>query len=163
MATNWNDFEQAAPELAKEVRARFEATGLGLLATTRQDGFPRISPVEPSIFRGELWIGMMDASLKARDLQRDPRMALHAATVDKNVAEGDVKLTGRAIEVTDADEKRRFSADFSEANDYGPSEEETFHLFKVDIVDVSCLKPAGDHLLIESWKPDQEVRRVERR
>jgi hypothetical protein len=106
---------------------------------------------------------MMDASLKARDLQRDPRFALHAATVDKNVADGDVKLTGRAIEVTDAAQKRQFIVDFSEANDYGPSDDDPFHLFTVDIVDVSRLKPAGDHLVIESWKPGQEVKRVERR
>jgi hypothetical protein len=72
-------------------------------------------------------------------------------------------VTGRGIEITDADEKRQFLVDFSEANDYGPSEDDTFHLFKVDIVDVSRLTPAGDHLVIESWKPGQEVKRVERR
>jgi hypothetical protein len=163
MAANWSAFEQAAPDLAKEVQDRLEATGLGLLATVRRDGYPRISPVEPSIFRGELWIGMMDASLKARDLQRDPRLALHAATVDKRVSDGDVKLTGRAIEVTDADEKRRFTSDFSEANDYGPDEDDTFHLFKVELVDVSRLTPEDDHLVIESWRPGQEVKRIERR
>ena len=100
--TSWNDFARTAPELAAlNVQTRFEATGLGMLATLRKDGSPRISGIEPSFFEGELWLGMMDGSLKARDLQRDPRIALHNATVDKEVKEGDVKVSGLAVEVTD--------------------------------------------------------------
>ena len=30
----------------------------------------------------ELWLGMMPASLKALDLRRDPRLALHSPTVE---------------------------------------------------------------------------------
>jgi hypothetical protein len=39
--------EAEAPELARQVRERFDATGLSLVATLRSDGWPRISPVEP--------------------------------------------------------------------------------------------------------------------
>jgi hypothetical protein len=79
---NGSGFEAAAPELAARVRARFEATGLSLMATVRRDGSPRISPVEAFCAGTAVWLGIMDASLKARDLQRDRRLSLHSATAD---------------------------------------------------------------------------------
>jgi hypothetical protein len=161
--TTWTDFERAAPELAAMVQARFEATGLGLLATLRKDGSPRISGVEPSFFDGEIWLGMMDGSMKARDLRRDPRLALHNATVDKEVKDGDVRLSGRAVEITDDAAKKRFLAAFREANGYGPPDDAPMHLFKVDIGDVVSIQPGGDHLVIRSWSPGQGLRTVERR
>src|SRR5262249_51486943 len=100
MAT-WTEVTAAAPEIAALTQERIEATGLGLLATLRRDGFPRLSGIEPSFADGEVWLGMMPRSLKALDLLRDPRMSLHNATVDKDVKEGDVKITGRAVAVTD--------------------------------------------------------------
>jgi hypothetical protein len=57
---------------------RFEATGLGLLATLRADGSPRVSGLEPLFALGELWFGMMPESRKALDLLRDPRFAIPA-------------------------------------------------------------------------------------
>ena len=95
----WSDVVIAAPELAAAVQARFDAHGLGLLATLRRDGSPRISGIEPLFALGEVWLGMMPESRKALDLLRDPRFALHNATVDKAVTEGDAKLAGRAIPV----------------------------------------------------------------
>ncbi len=94
--TTWDEITAAAPELAAKVRARFEATGLGFIATLRKDGSPRISGIEPLFAEGELWLGMMDGSLKAHDLLRDPRLALHSASEDKQVTNGDAKVTGRA-------------------------------------------------------------------
>ena len=161
--TNWTGFTEAAPELAGLVQARIEATGLGLLATLRKDGAPRISGIEPSFYDGELWLGMMEGSLKARDLQRDPRMALHNATVDKEVTDGDVRVSGRAIEVIDTATKHAFLAAFREANGYGPPDDDPMHLFKIDITDVASIQPGGDHLVIQSWTPAQGLRRVERR
>ena len=98
---SWEEVTAAAGGLADDVRARFEATGLGLLATLRKDGSPRISGIEPSFAVGEVWLGMMDGSLKALDLRRDPRLALHSATVDKEVKDGDARVTGRAEELFD--------------------------------------------------------------
>ena len=161
--TSWNDFAQAEPELSELVQRRIEATGLALLATLRADGSPRISGVEPSIFDGEIWLGMMDGSRKAQDLQRDPRLSLHNATVDKEVKEGDVKVSGRAIEITDDATIRGFLKAFAEANGYGPSEDSAMHLFIVDIGEVASIQPAGDHLVIQSWSPDRGLRRFERK
>jgi len=161
--TTWNQFATAAPDMAEMVQSRFEATGLGMLATVRRDGGPRISGIEPSFFEGEIWLGMMDGSLKARDLQRDSRLALHNATEDKKIKEGDVKLAGRAVEITDDATKRAFLKAFAEANGYGPPEDSPMQLFKIDLTEVATIKTGGDHLVIESWAPDQGLRRVERR
>jgi hypothetical protein len=157
----WNEIEGAAPEIAALARGRIEATGLGLVATLRADGSPRISGVEPSFFDGELLLGMMDGSLKARDLQRDPRFSLHNATADKEVKEGDTKISGRVIELADPDEKREFLRRFEEANGYGPPEG-PYHLFRLDVTEVVTIKPSGDHLDIDIWREDAGVRHVDR-
>src|SRR5919198_1030257 len=107
---SWSSVTSAAPELAKTVRARFEATGLGLLATLRRDGSPRISGIEPLFTADDLWLGMMPGSRKASDLVRDPRFALHSATVDKQVTQGDAKVGGRAVLVEDEQTKAAFRA-----------------------------------------------------
>ena len=119
MAT-WSDVEAAAPELAAIIRARFEAHGMGLLATLRRDGSPRISGIEPLFALGELCLGMMPGSLKAADVVRDPRFALHSATTDKNVTEGDAKVSGSVVAVVDEEEFARFREAFAAATGYPP-------------------------------------------
>ena len=60
------------------------------------DGSPRISGTEAQFSDGELWIGSMPNALKAKDLLRDPRFALHNGYSD-TTPEGmaDAKLAGR--------------------------------------------------------------------
>ena len=77
---SWKEFEAAAPALAAEVRRRLDAHTHKTLATLRRDGSPRISGSECRFAEGELWIGSMWKALKARDLQRDPRFALHSGS-----------------------------------------------------------------------------------
>lgn len=146
---SWTDVSAAAPDLAERARARFEAHGLALLATLRRDGSPRISGIEVTWWNGELWLGMMPGSSKVADLHRDPRLALHAATADKDVKDGDAKLSGRAVEVDDdATKAGMMAAAFGEGG--GPPG--PFHLFRVDVTDLSFLRGAGDHLVIDVWK-----------
>jgi Pyridoxamine 5'-phosphate oxidase len=159
MAT-WNELTGAAPELADRVQRRFEATGLAILATLRRDGSPRLTGIEVTFRDGELWLGMMDGSRKALDLQRDPRLALHAATADKDVKDGDAKLSGRGVEITDEGEKARFLQTLEEET--GMSPPTPYHLFRVDVTEVSFLRPAGDHLVIESWSEAAGYRSVDR-
>jgi hypothetical protein len=78
----WSEVERAAPELAAAAREFLDAGVHKTLATLRRDGSPRISGIEATIADGELWLGMMPASLKALDLRRDPRLALHSPTVE---------------------------------------------------------------------------------
>jgi hypothetical protein len=158
---SWFEVLAAAPELAARVQARFEAHGLGLLATVRRDGSPRISGIEPLFAAGELWLGMMPASRKAKDLLRDPRFTLHNATVDKQVTEGDAKISGRAFLADDAETLARFREAFEAHNGYPPPPE-PFPLFRADVSEVSIVQPAGDHLNIEWWREGGEVVRVER-
>ena len=157
----WSDVVIAAPELAAAVQARFDANGLGLLATLRRDGSPRISGIEPLFALGEIWLGMMPESRKALDLLRDPRFALHNATVDKAVTEGDAKLAGRAIPVDDDATFAEFRDAFA-AHAGAPPPPSPFHLFRGDVTDVSMLRPVGDHLDIDIWHEDGQVERVER-
>lgn len=159
---SWSDVLSAAPELANDVQARFEAHGLALLATIRRDGFPRISGIEPLFALDELWLGMMPGSRKAEDVLRDPRFALHSATVDKQVTEGDAKVTGRAVLVHDAETFGRFLQAFEAHNGYAPPPG-PFPLFRADVAEVSMVQPSGDHLNIDWWREGSEVVRVERR
>ena len=159
--TSWNDVVVAAPELAERVRARFETTGLGYLATLRKDGSPRISGLEPLFWDGHLWFGMMPDSLKQADVERDPRFSLHAANVDKQIADGDARVSGCVVPVTDRELFKAFKAAFHDAT--GVEVPGEFPLYTVDITELMFLKPGGDHLVIESWRPGEQPKRVERR
>lgn len=97
MAT-WAEVAAAKPEFAARARQRFDAHKHKTLATLRRDGAPRISGVETVFADGELSFGMMRDSVKALDLYRDPRMALHT---DPMAVGGDVTITGHAVEVPD--------------------------------------------------------------
>jgi hypothetical protein len=154
---SWSEFESAAPELAVKVRARLDAHGHKTLATLRADGSPRISGTESRIADGELWIGSMWMALKARDLQRDPRFALHSGSDEPSDWAGDAKLAGVAEEITDPALVREHNG---AAAEQGPS-----HLFRLDLHEVSAveLNGARDGLVIELWTPERGVREIRRR
>jgi len=158
--TSWNEVEAAAPELAGRARAAFDAHKHKLLATLRRDGSPRISGIEATVADGELWLGMMPGSRKALDLRRDPRLALHSASLDPpddpTAWAGDAKLAGRAVEVHDPALKARFVGD-------GPPD--GAHLFRVDVTELvhTRVGDPADHLVIELWQPGKGVRRMQRR
>ena len=134
------------------------------MATLRADGSPRISGIEATFRDGELWLGMMPDSLKARDLQRDPRVALHSATVDPDLSDGDAKIAGSAIEVTDQPTKDEFVG--RHRGETGDEPPQPFHLFRVDVTEVVLITLGGDppdHLVIEAWCENGGLSRVERR
>ena len=95
--------------MARLARGLFDETWLVLLGTIRRDDFPRISPVEPLLFAGELYLGMMWQPRKAQDLQRDPRCTVMNAVHDRMVRDGEFKLTGIAAEVTDTTERQAYA------------------------------------------------------
>lgn len=159
MAT-WSEFTEQAPQIAAVFsRSHRAARNLCMLATLRSDGFPRISPMEPRIFEGELWISGMADTTKYRDLRRDPRLCLHTATVDTQVKEGDAKLWGRAHTVPYSPLHRRFAdALFDEIGLDLRAQE--FDLIGVDITGASSVSVVDDHLDITIWKPGQAERVV---
>lgn len=147
--TAWREVEQAVPEFARRVRERFDAHRHKTIATLRADGSPRISGIEATFDEGELTFGSMPGSRKGADLRRDPRFALHSATVDPvEGAEaqwpGEAKISGRALLA-------------------GPSGEEG-ERFLVDITDVvfTHLDEAATRLVVEWWTPAGGLRSVER-
>jgi hypothetical protein len=155
---------KAAPELAAAVQRSFDAHIHKTLATLRADGSPRISGQEVSFRHGEVWLGMMPESRKAHDLQRDPRLAVHSATVDSTMAGGDAKLSGRAVEVTDQETFDWFVG--QERDEKGEEPPEPFHLFRIDVDEIVLTTLGGDppdRLVIETWREDRGVSRVERR
>jgi hypothetical protein len=158
---SWAEIETAAPELAARARAVFDAHKHKVLATLRRDGSPRISGIEADFADGQLWLGMMPGSRKALDLRRDPRLALHSASVDPPEGDpaawaGDAKLSGRAVEVDDPAVLERMGA--------GEQAGEA-HLFRVDIAELvhTRVGEPADHLLIELWREGQGLRTMRRR
>lgn len=147
MAT-WDELARAVPELAEAVRARFGAAKHSTMATIRKDGSPRISGTEVAFEDGELWIGSMPNAVKALDLLRDGRVALHSPTADPGADgtswAGEAKVAGRAVAV--------------------PTEDAS-HKFRIDLAEVvlTGLGEPADHLVIESWHADRGYLRRERK
>lgn len=128
----WNEFAMAVPELARRGEERFDGWGLCFLGTIRKDGTPRISPVEPLITGGKLYLGMMWRSKKALDLLRDPRCLVHSIITDRAGTEGEFKLRGRVTEIADRDERERYCVALYEKINWRPEGTE-WHLFALDV------------------------------
>jgi hypothetical protein len=161
----WRQFTEEAPQTEAVFRRRTEATGLALLATLRADGFPRISPLEPLIGDDRVWMGMMPGSTKVADLRRDPRLCLHAATADKEVADGDAKLFGRAVEATAAGDRTAYAAAFKAVTGHDvEAMPGGFDLFWLELTGASSLVLGddGQHLVITSWTPGAAERLTKR-
>jgi len=93
----WSDLERQQPRCAAAGRKRLIEPGVVLVGTIRRDGTPRISPVEPLLWGGELWLSMLHGSLKAADLIRDPRVLVHGIVTSRDGDAGEYKVRGRAI------------------------------------------------------------------
>jgi Pyridoxamine 5'-phosphate oxidase len=149
--TAWQDVERAEPGFAQRVRGLLDAHKHKTIATLRADGSPRISGIEASFEDGELAFGSMANARKGADLRRDPRFALHSATVDPVEGSeaqwpGEVKISGRAIQagpITDGPEGDRFCADIVEV----------VHTY---------LNDGATMLVVEWWTPTHGLRRIER-
>ncbi|MGW5848615.1 pyridoxamine 5'-phosphate oxidase family protein [Streptomyces sp. NPDC055254] len=152
---NWAAFETAEPEFAAAVQARFAQYPHHVLATLRKDGSPRVTGLNVAIRGGELWLGMMAGSMKARDLQRDARFALHTNPgAGETMPDGDVRISGRVVEIVDPPELHRYA---EEADTPHP-----FHLFHADLTEVVHVGVDGDDLVVRSWTPERGLRALRR-
>jgi hypothetical protein len=117
----------------------------------RANGAPRISGIEASFEDGEPVFGSMSNARKGTDLRRDPRFALHSATVDPIEGSeaqwpGDAKIAGTAIAagpITEGADGDRFHADITE-------------------VVLTHLNEVATMLVIEWWTPTHGLRSIER-
>ncbi len=149
--TAWHDVEQAELEFAQRVRALFDAHKHKTIATLRVDGSPRISGIEAVFEDGELVFGSMPNARKGADLRRDPRFALHSATIDPIEGSeaqwpGEAKISGRAIAagpITEGPDGERFHAEIAEVVHTHLNEQATM-------------------LVVEWWTPTQGLQWVER-
>jgi len=147
---SWLEFEQAEPEFAERVRQLLDAHKHKTIATLRADGSPRISGIEAAFQDGELTFGSMTRARKGADLLRDPRFALHGATVDPVAGAekswpGEVKVSGRAVHT-------------------GPTKGPAGDSFRADITEVvhTHLNAAASMLVVEWWTPAGGLQMVER-
>jgi hypothetical protein len=153
---SWREIEGEAPELAARARQIFDAHTHKTMATLRRDGAPRISGTEIQFADGEMWFGSMSNAVKALDLRRDPRFAIHSGSDDPPEWTADAKVAGRAEEITDPQAR---------AARLGQMAEGGSHLFRAEITELVVTSVAGDppdHLVIESWHPGRGVTRRER-
>ncbi|MCS0600149.1 pyridoxamine 5'-phosphate oxidase family protein [Streptomyces sp. LP11] len=153
---NWAAFTIAAPELAAFTEERFGAHRHHVLATLRADGSPRTSGLEVQFRDGELWLGMMPDSHKARDLLRDPRFTLQANPgAGTDMSGGDVRIAGRAYEVEDGAVKAAYA---EEVEPPGP-----FHLFRTELTEVvRTFVEDETYLVVQFWRPGEPVRTLRR-
>ncbi|MEU7277777.1 pyridoxamine 5'-phosphate oxidase family protein [Streptomyces sp. NPDC045431] len=151
MTFRWSEFQAAEPDFAATVRRRFDPYKHHVLGTLRKDGFPRLSGLEVTFGRGELWLGMMPGSRKARDLLRDPRFAVYANPGSgTDMGGGDVRIGGRAVEVTDPDTLAWF------ADEVGVPQ--PFHLFRAELTEVVRTTVEGEALVLRIWRPGEALR-----
>lgn len=153
MAT-WDEFAAGAPRISEIFRRRHAATGnLCMLGTLRSDGFPRISPLEPRVFEGELWVGGMPGTRKFDDLARDPRFTLHTATVDTRVSEGDAKVWGTVHDVRDPALHQRYAQWLYDETGFDLRGREFPTFYAADLHGASSVEVGGGHLDITVWTP----------
>jgi hypothetical protein len=150
MAT-WNEFESAEPEFAAVVRRLLDAHKHKTIATLRADGAPRISGIEIEFAGDELTFGSMPGARKGDDLRRDPRFALHSASVDAAEGEeaswpGDAKVAGLAVPAGALE---------------GDAQGDLFHADLREVV-VTGLNESATMLVVRTWTPTRGLRRIER-
>src|SRR6266566_349903 len=160
----WSEFAAQQRVLAAAAHDQLIKPGVVLAGTTRRDGSARISGVEPLIMDGELWLSMMPASAKARDLYRDPRILLHSIVTSPS-PQAEIMMRGRVRGRTGDDVQRRYAAAVQAHLGWQPVPGE-FALFAVDIDDVTYIGhdtgsnaqhvarwPAGEEYLRPSLTP----------
>jgi hypothetical protein len=145
---SWSEFETAEPEFASRMRALMTSRKHLTMATVRADGSPRISGTEVEFVDGQMRIGSMPGAVKALDLRRDPRVAIHGPSADPPAGnpagwKGEAKVSGTATEVESGSAAYRFLIDIQEAV-------------------ITRLNEAGNRLVVESWNPARGYRRLER-
>lgn len=147
----WERFREQAPELAASAEKLFAQNGVVLLGTIRKDGSPRISPVEPFLVEGDLQLGMMPRSLKARDLRRDPRCTVHSAVSDRMAKDGEFKLHGRAIDVRDPEKRRLYEKTLLDKIGWSP-EGMDYPLFSIEIVSAAFFINLDEERIVKRYR-----------
>jgi pyridoxamine 5'-phosphate oxidase-like protein len=135
----WCELEESQPRLAELGGKRLLEPGVVLVVTIRRDGTPRLSPVEPFLLDGDLWLSMLWQSRKAADLLRDPRILVHSTVTSRDGGDGEFKLRGTAVAEHDPAAQRRYAAAVAAALGWNP-QPGRFHLFRIDADEVIFIR-----------------------
>jgi hypothetical protein len=157
----WNQFEQQQRRLAAVGRRLLGQPGVVLVVTIRKDGAPRLSPVEPLFWQDDLWLSMGWRTLKAGDLARDSRILVHSIVTSRDGSGGEFKLRGRAVSEETPRVHKEYSGVVAAELGWRP-EPGRFHLFRVDIDDVTFIRwdDASNDQYVTRWPEAREfVRR----
>ncbi|MEX2292838.1 MAG: pyridoxamine 5'-phosphate oxidase family protein [Acidimicrobiales bacterium] len=155
---NFEELSAAAPTIASFFGERVASTGLTFVATIRIDGWPRVSPMELSIYEGRLYVGSMPDAVKAQDLQRDPRCCVVTSLADKDDVAGEAKLFCVAREVVEADEWASVRALWLDKIGLDIGEPGASHIFELEIVSAAWQRVEGDTWRTSSWVDGGDVR-----
>lgn len=155
----WSTFSEQQPKLAQRASDLVVSPGVTLIGTIRRDGAPRISPIEPFLMDGDLWLSMLHGSTKAKDLLRDPRILVHNIVTNRDGAEGEVKIRGRALEEHDAELHTRYADQVTSELGWTPVLSH-FHLFRVEIDSITYIWYLDGDQFLTTWPPgNEQVRR----
>ena len=147
----WGEFAQKEPELARLGQERLDRYGLVMLATLRKNGFPRISPVEPLFFNNQLYLGMTLNSRKALDLIRDPRCSIHNAVSDRHASDGEFKIYGRAMDITNPNEQQNYLRAMAKKINLEFGDQQ-FHCFVIDINSIAINTLVSEEFKHRVWR-----------
>jgi hypothetical protein len=156
----WSAFAAQVPDLATLALARMVERHLAFMATNRRSGWPRMSPIEPYVVDGELMLGVMWQSQKARDLAADDRITLHSPVTDWGGTEGEVKLYGRAVPVQDKAQRLALFTAIDAAHHNEPSKEDDpeYHMYTIRITEAGYVRfSGGDPYEVWHWRVGQEL------
>ena len=157
----WSEFEQQEGRLAELGRGLLGDPGVVLVVTIRADGAPRLSPVEPLFWNGDLWLSMGWGTRKAADLGRDARILVHSIVTTRDGTGGEYKLRGTAIAEPDSHVNEQYAEVVATRLGWEP-EPGRFHLFRVDVADVTFIRwdDATNDQYVTRWPEGSEfVRR----
>ena len=145
MPDSWQNFANAAPELAAFGEQRFKAAP-AYLATVRADGVPRVHPVTPIFAEGHLLLFMESTSPKGHDLQRGSGYALHCSVANSDGGEGEFCLTGHTVLTGDPVMREL-------ATRYGYQPKDSYILFELSVESAfSTIYPGGGPPIRKNWK-----------
>jgi len=126
--TSWGEFESQAPDFGLAARRTFSPPGCegllyGFLASASERGVPHLSPVNPVLYEGELYVFTPEGVPKIHDLRSSGRYVLHAfLSIDQPNPDAGVtpnfeefRISGRAVEVHDSAMRSAVQETFSPA------------------------------------------------
>jgi hypothetical protein len=130
LLATWAQFANAHPHFASFGEERLSHR-VAYFATVRSDGSPRLHPVTAHISDGVCFLYMEPTSLKAGDLKRDHRYALHCTVEDADGGSGEFGIRGSAIQIEDTNARARLFA-AARAKGFHPKDHHVLFELKIE-------------------------------